>query len=183
MLALIGVAGLLNKDQPVLVRGRHMAVQVTKELGRIPFREIVISTYQQGARVDNPFRLGEVSVFCRMDIVQKSGKLPVPGSIGGTDHPAHEREGKHFVTIAPAHLIVDHLLFPGCHTGHHIGQIRRGKQEKVLHPRIVMPGEIVDDFVGAQGVTGQDDVPVACLRREGEIGVDVFIRIGKPFIP
>ena len=53
----------------------------------------------------------------------------------------------------------------------------------MLHLLVVMAGEVVDDLVGAQGVAGQDDVPVTLPLGKCQIGVDILIGIGKTLVP
>ena len=98
--------------------------------------------------------LGEIAVFGCVHVVEKTGKLPVIGRVGDALHPAHEREGQHFITVAACHLRLDHHLFPIRYAGHHIGEVGRRKQEEVLNARVVMAGQVVDHLVGPQGVAG-----------------------------
>ena len=53
-------------------------------------------------------------------------------------NPAHEGEGQHLIAVAAGHLLFDELLLVSAHTGHHVGKIRRGEQEKVLDPGVMV---------------------------------------------
>lgn len=53
----------------------------------------------------------------------------------------------------------------------------------MLHPRVMMAGEVIDHLVGAEGVPGENDVRITLVFREGEIGVNIFIRVRKALVP
>ena len=46
MLHLIGVAGLFNEKQLVLIGGGHMGIKIPQEVGRVYVSEIVIGANQ-----------------------------------------------------------------------------------------------------------------------------------------
>lgn len=57
------------------------------------------------------------------------------------------------VAVAALYLLADHALFPVGHAGRHIVEVGGREQEEVLHLRIVMAGEVVDDLVCAEGMS------------------------------
>ena len=53
----------------------------------------------------------------------------------------------------------------------------------MLHARIMVAREIVDDLVRAKGMPCKNDMPVAAPLSIVEIGGDVFVRIGESLVP
>lgn len=115
ILPLVSMTGLFDEDELVFICSWHMVIQIAEKLGGISIREIVICAYKKNTCVGDFFRLGEITVLSCVNIVKKSGKLPVIGSVGYALHPSHEGEGQHSVTVAALHLIFDDTLFSFCH--------------------------------------------------------------------
>ena len=63
MFHLVGMAGLLDEDQPVILCRGHVVVQVAEKFGRISVRGIVIGPHKQGAGVKSLLLI--LTVMCR----------------------------------------------------------------------------------------------------------------------
>ncbi len=174
---------LFNKNQSIFLRGRHVVIQVAQKLRRISISKVIIGPNQQSTGMRHFFCLRKVAVLHCMHVVQQPGELPVISCIGDTLHPAHEGKRQHLVPIASLHLLPDDLLFSGRHAGHHVGKIRRGEQEEMLYSWIVVPGQIVDDLVRTEIMTGENVMGISFLRGKCQICVDILIRLGKTLVP
>ena len=183
MLLLIGVACFFDKDEPVAVRCRHVGVQIPQKFRGIAVREVIVCADQKRPGMRDLFRLRKVTVFRGMDVVEQGGELPVISGIRDAGHPSQKGEGKHLIPVSPLHLIQDLLLFPVGHPGHHVRQVGRREQKEMLHPGVMVPGQIVDYFIGAKRMPGENDMFITFLFGEGPVSLDVFIGIGEALIP
>ena len=45
-----------------------------------------------------------------------------------------------------------------------------GEQKEMLHPHVMMAGQVIDHLICAKGMTGEDDVRIALPLRKGQTG-------------
>ena len=121
-----------------------MVIQVPEKFRRVAVREVITGAHQQRAGMGDLRRLGEIAVFCRVDVVEKPRKLPVPGGAGDALYPAHEGEGQHSVPVSALYLLADLLFFPLCHAGHHVGQIGGREQKEMFYTRVMIVGQVIN---------------------------------------
>ncbi len=74
-----------------------MAVQIAQEFRRIPVGEIIIGADKQCAGMRDLSRLGKITVFCRMHIIQQPGIIPVPCRIRRTVEYSLSERGKELI--------------------------------------------------------------------------------------
>ena len=183
MLLLVGVACALDEELAVLGGGGHVRVDVTEEAGGIAVSEVIIGADEQGAGVGDLRDLAEVAVGRGVDIIEQSAVYPVIGGADGTLHPAHQQEGQHLGSMATVVELADEFALAGRDAGGHVVKVGGRKQQEVLYARGVVAREVVDDLVGSQRVTGQNDVAVALLGGVVEVGLDVLVGQCKTLVP
>ena len=87
------ITGKSRQRLPVS-RCREMRVQVPQEIRRVAVGKIVVCPDQKRAGVADLFRLGKISIFLCVHIIEQAGELPVISCVCRALHPAHEGKGQ-----------------------------------------------------------------------------------------
>ena len=194
VLLLVGVAGALDEEQAVMGGGGHVRVDVAQEAGGVAVGEVIIGADEQGTGVGDLRDLREVAVGRGVNIIEQAAVYPVIGGGDGTLHPAHQQEGQHLGGMATVVELADEFALAGRDAGGHVVEVGGREQQEVLYARdsrtlfaypqpFVVAREVVDDLVGAQRVTGQDDVAVALPGGIVEVGLDVLVGQSETLVP
>ena len=127
--------------------------------------------------------LREVAVGRGVNIIEQAAVYPVIGGADGTLHPAHQREEQHLGGMATVVELADEFALAGRDAGGHVVEVGGREQQEVLYSGCVVAREVVDDLVGSQRVTSQDNVAVALPGGVVKVGLDVLVGQRETLVP